>query len=221
MQSDSTSGHVASVQTQNGNFRLDEAMVDGQWYHVLSINGCVIASSSSNLEIALADLALSGISPGQSYADVLIGGLGLGVTLRQVLKHRAVQSVCVVEIEPQIVEWNRTFLTNADLLNDARVELIVGDFCSYVQGSPRNYHGIAMHIDVGPDQVARAGNRQAYSLSMLRVLQMRLRVGGALAICAGGASYERALQRVFDAVSVESDPADESSSRRVYQVIAQ
>ncbi|MDE2723118.1 MAG: hypothetical protein OXI59_07050 [Gemmatimonadota bacterium] len=221
MQSDSTSGHVASVQTQNGNFRLDEAMVDGQWYHVLSINGCLIASTHSDLEIALADLALSGISPGQRYADVLIGGLGLGVTLRQVLKHRAVQSVCVVEIEPQIVEWNRTFLTNADLLNDARVELIVGDFCSYVQGSPRNYHGIAMHIDVGPDQVARAGNRQAYSLSMLRVLQMRLRAGGALAICAGGASYERALQRVFDAVSVASDPADESSSRRVYQVIAQ
>ena len=221
MQSDSTSGHVASVQTQNGNFRLDAVTVDEQVHHVLSINGCVIASSSSNLEIALADLALSGISPGQRYADVLIGGLGLGVTLRQVLKHRAVQSVCVVEIEPRIVEWNRTFLTNADLLNDARVELIVGDFCSYVQGSPRNYHGIAMHIDVGPDQVARAGNRQAYSLSMLRVLQMRLRVGGALAICAGGASYERALQRVFDAVSVASDPADESSSRRIYQVIAQ
>ena len=221
MQSDSTSGHVASVETQNGNFRLDAVTVDEQMHHVLSINGCAIASSSSDLEIALADLALSGISPDQRYADVLIGGLGLGVTLRQVLKHRAVQSVCVVEIEPQIVEWNRTFLTNADLLSDARVELIVGDFCSYVQGSPRNYHGIAMHIDVGPDQVARSENRQAYSLSMLRVLQMRLRAGGALAICAGGASYKRALQRVFDAVSVRSDPADQSSSRRIYQVIAQ
>ena len=221
MQSDSTSGHVTSVETQNGNFRLDAVTVDEQMHHVLSINGCAIANTHSNLEIALADLALSGISPDQRYADVLVGGLGLGVTLRQVLKHRAVQSVCVVEIEPQIVEWNRTYLTNADLLNDARVELIVGDFCSYVQGSPRNYHGIAMHIDVGPDQVVRAGNRQAYSLSMLRVLQMRLRAGGALAICAGGASYERALQRVFDAVSVQSDPADQSSSRRIYQVIAQ
>lgn len=221
MQSDSTRSHVASVQTQNGNFRLDAVTVDEQVHHVLSINGCAIASSSSDLEIALADLALSGISPGQRYADVLIGGLGLGVTLRQVLKHRAVQSVCVVEIEPQIVEWNRTFLTNADLLNDARVALVVGDFCSYVQGSPRNYHGIAMHIDVGPDQVARTENRQAYSLSMLRVLQMRLRAGGALAICAGGASYERALRRVFDAVSVKSDPADQSRSRRIYQVIAQ
>lgn len=221
MQSDSTSGHVASVETQNGNFRLDEAMVDGQWYHVLSINGCAIASSSSDLEIALADLALAGISPDQRHADVLIGGLGLGVTLRQVLKHRAVQSVCVVEIEPQIVEWNRTFLTNADLLNDARVELVVGDFCSYVQGTPRNYHGIAMHIDVGPDQVARVENRQAYSLSMLRVLQMRLRAGGALAICAGGSSYERALQRVFNAVSMQSDFADQCRSRTIYQVIAQ
>ena len=221
MQSDSTLSHVASVETQNGNFRLDAVTVDEQVHHVLSINGCVIASSSSNLEIALADLALSGISPDQRYADVLVGGLGLGVTLRQVLRHRAVQSVCVVEIEPKIVEWNRTYLTNADLLNDARVELIMGDFCSYVQGTPRNYHGIAMHIDVGPDQVARVENRQAYSLSMLRVLQMRLRAGGALAICAGGGSYERALQRVFDAVSVQSDPADQRSSRRIYQVIAQ
>ena len=182
--------------------------------------GVRLRTANSDLEIALADLALSGISPDQRYADVLIGGLGLGVTLRQVLKHRAVQSVCVVEIEPQIVEWNRTFLTNADLLDDARVALVVGDFCSYVQGSPRNYHGIAMHIDVGPDQVARAENRQAYSLSMLRVLQMRLRAGGALAICAGGSSYERALRRVFDVVSVQSDPADQSSSRSVYQVIA-
>ena len=221
MQSDSTLNHVASVETQNGNFRLDEAMVDGQWYHVLSINGRAIASSSSDLEIALADLALAGISPDQRYADVLIGGLGLGVTLRQVLKHRAVQSVCVVEIEPQIVEWNRTYLTNADLLNDARVELVVSDFCSYVQGTPRNYHGIAMHIDVGPDQVARVENRQAYSLSMLRVLQMRLRAGGALAICAGGGSYERALRRVFDVVSMQSDPADPCSSRTIHQAIAQ
>lgn len=220
MQSDSTRSHVASVQTRNGNFRLDAVTVDEHVHHVLSINGYAVANTNSNLEIALADLALSGISPDQRYADVLIGGLGLGVTLRQVLKHRAVQSVCVVEIEPQIVEWNRTFLTNADLLDDARVALIVGDFCSYVQGSPRNYHGIAMHIDVGPDQVARAENRQAYSLSMLRVLQMRLRAGGALAICADGTSYERALQRVFDAVSVQSDPADQNSSRRIYQVIA-
>ena len=220
MQSDSTLSHVASVQTQNGNFRLDAVTADEQVHHVLSINGCAIANTCSNLEIALADFALSGMSPGRRYADVLIGGLGLGVTLRQVLEHSAVQSVYVVEIEPQIVEWNRTFLTNADLLDDARVELIVGDFCSYVQGTPRNYHGIAMHIDVGPDQVARAENRQAYSLSMLRVLQMRLRVGGALAICAGESSYERALQRVFDAVSVQADPADQSGSRRIYQAIA-
>ena len=221
MQSDNTLSHVASVETRNGNFRLDAVPVDEQVHHVLSINGCAIASTCSDLEIALADLALAGISPNQRYADVLIGGLGLGVTLRQVLKHSAVQSVRVVEIEPQIVEWNRTYLANADLLDDARVELIVGDFCSYVQGTPRNYHGIAMHIDVGPDQVARTENRQAYSLSMLRVLQMRLRAGGALAICAGGASYERALQRVFDAVSMQSDSADQCRSRTIYQVIAQ
>ena len=88
MQSDSTRSHVASIQTRNGNFRLDAVTVDEQVHHVLSINGYAVANTNSNLEIALADLALSGISPDQRYADVLIGGLGLGVTLRQVLKHR-------------------------------------------------------------------------------------------------------------------------------------
>ena len=109
-------------------FGLTRWTVDEQVHQVLSINGYAVANTNSNLEIALADLALSGISPDQRYADVLIGGLGLGATLRQVLKHRAVQSVCVVEIEPQIVEWNRTFLTNADLLDDARGRAHCGRF---------------------------------------------------------------------------------------------
>ncbi len=213
--------NAALVETPNGNFRLEAVTIDERMHHVLSINGRVMATTHANLGIALADLALAGIPSSQRYADVLIGGLGLGTTLKQVLKHRAVQSVCVVEIEPQIVAWNRTYLSNADLLDDARVELVVGDFCSYVQGVPRNYHGIAMHIDMGPDQVARPQNRRAYSLSMLRVLQTRLRAGGALAICAGQASYERALQGIFGAVnSVQPDLADHNRPCTIYQVMA-
>ncbi len=208
---------VALAETPNGNFQLEAVPVGDQTHHVLSINGCVMARTHANLEIALADLALAGIPATQRYADVLIGGLGLGVTLGQVLKHSAVQSVCVVEIEPRIAEWNRTVLGNADLLDDARVELVIGDFCAYVQGVPRNYHGIAMHIDMGPNQVARTENRRAYSLSMLRVLQTRLRTGGALALCAGKASYDRALHSVFGAVNAMQP--DQNSPCRIYQVM--
>ena len=166
-----------------------------------------MACNRSNLEIALADLALAGIPATQRYADVLIGGLGLGVTLRRVLKHRAVQSVCVVDVEPRIARWKRAVLGNADLLDDARVELVIGDFCAYVQGVPRNYHGIAMHIDAG----------LVASLSMLRVLQTRLRAGGALALCAEG-FYDRALREVFGAVHAIQPDGDNPC--RIYQVMA-
>ena len=214
---------VASASTQNGNFRLESRDMGGQAHHVLFINDAMIATTYPDLELSLADLALAGISSDQGYAEVLIGGLGLGITLRQVLKHPAVRSVCVVEIESRIVDWNRTHLDNADLLDDERVELVVGDFCTYVEGVPRNYNGIAMHIDIGPDQMARSENRRAYSLSMLRVLHMRLRAGGALAICAGqvSASYEKALRGIFDCVEVfaERDHLD-SRSCSIYQVIA-
>ena len=169
-----------------------------------------MACNRSNLEIALADLALAGIPATQRYADVLIGGLGLGVTLRRVLKHRAVQSVCVVEIEPRIARWKRAVLGNADLLDDAQVELVIGDFWAYVQGVPRNYHGIAMHIDTGLARVA--------SLSMLRVLQTRLRAGGALALCAAEGFYDRALREVFGAVHAIQPDGDNPC--RIYQVMA-
>lgn len=212
---------VATVKTQQGNFRLEAVTSDAQTHHELSVNGQVLASTSSDLEIVLAQMALAGIPVGQSYAEVLIGGLGLGVTLRQVLNHKAVQSVCVVEVEPRVVEWNRTCLGNDDLLDDERVELVVGDFCSYVQGVPCNYHGIVMHIDVGPDDVTRSENRQAYSLTMLRLLQTRLRAGGMLALCAGKATdaYERALRGIFSSVEI-SIQNDNDRSSTIYQVMA-
>lgn len=214
---------VASATTQNGNFRLEAIDAEGQKHHALYINECLLATSCPILETLLADLALAGISPGQGHAEVLIGGLGLGVTLRQVLKHSAVRFVCVVEIESRVVDWNRRYLNNADLLDDERVELVLGDFCTYVEGAPRNYNGIAMHIDIGPERVARSENRRAYSLSMLRVLRTRLRAGGALAIRTGqvSASYEKAFRGIFEHVEVfaESDPSN-SQPCSIYQVIA-
>lgn len=214
---------VATVSTQNGNFRLEARDMEGQTHHVLYINDCLLATTRPGLGLLLADLALAGIPLDQGHAEVLIGGLGLGITLRQVLKHPAVRSVCVVEIESRIIEWNRTHLNNADLLDDARVELVVGDFCNYVEGVPRNYNGIAMHIDIGPDQMARSENRRVYSLSMLRVLQTRLRADGALAICTGqiNGSYERALRGIFEQVEVFSEPDQvDSPPGSIYQVMA-
>src|SRR5689334_22373701 len=57
---------------------------------------------------------------------VLIGGLGLGFTLRAVLA-KNVPNVMIAELEPAVVEWNRGPFGNAALLSDPRVHLHVGD----------------------------------------------------------------------------------------------
>lgn len=215
---------VETATTRQGTFRLCATQAAGTVHHELYVNDQLLCGTHHTSGQVLADLALSGISLQQKHADVLIGGLGVGVTLRRVLQHPAVKTVCVVELSPQVISWNRNHLNNADLLDDPRLELVMGDFCAYAQGAPRSYHGIALHIDTGPDRPARAENRWAYSLSMLKVLQLRLRAGGALAIRIQKANdaYERALREIFERVHVET-PVDggadgEAETCVIYQV---
>jgi spermidine synthase len=197
---------VETASTRHGNFGLYTIQTEGVLHHELYINDQLLTSTQHTSGQILANLALSGISLQQKHADVLIGGLGLGVTLRHVLQHPAVKSVCVVEISPQVISWNRNHLNNVDLLDDPRLELVIGDFCDYAQGAPRSYHGIALHIDAGPNRLARSENRRVYSLSMLKVLQMRLRSDGALSIWAQHANeaYERALKEIFEHMHIET-----------------
>ena len=186
---------------RNGVFRLD-VVADGDGLHrEVYVRGQLLASSAHAVSSALlADRALAGIGA-QKHAEVLIGGLGVGLVLRRVLQHPAVHLVWAVEPRAQVVAWNRDRLGNADVLDDPRVELIVGDFCDYVQGMPRNYNGIALQFEA-----TRPEHRRIYSLSMLNLFQMRLRSGGALAFVAqeANAACERALKEVFDRVTVES-----------------
>lgn len=197
--------------TKNGVMRLVAVEADGEThFELFAYDALQMATCFSDLALQLAQAALSGVT-GQ-HAEILVGGLGLGLALRHILAHDAVKSVCVIELEPRVIDWNRTHLGNADLLDDRRVELVVGDFCDYVQGAPRNYHGIALHLDEGPDRVLRSENRRVYSLQMLQVLQSRLRFGGALAVRASQPipSYERALGNHF--TDVECVPVSDKNT---------
>lgn len=191
--------------TKNGMFRLTAVEAGAQTHFELFINDTLqMATYFTDLAANLAQSALSGVTG--RHTEILMGGLGLGMTLRRILAHESIHTVRVIELEPRVADWNRDHLGNADLLDDPRVELIVGDFGDYVQGTPRNYHGIVLHIDAGPDQVVRAENRHIYSLRMLKILQSRLRSGGALAIRATQPtpSYERALKNHFSEIEMMS-----------------
>src|SRR6185312_11383909 len=64
---------------------------------------------------------------GKKGTRILIGGLGLGFTLKSVLQSAGrTDTVHVAELFPEIVEWNRTFLSplNGRLLDDPRVKVL-------------------------------------------------------------------------------------------------
>lgn len=188
--------------TRRGELQLASVKAGTATHFELILNGIFLtATYNASSDRVLMDTVLETLTSRRKIS-ILIGGLGLGNSLRQALAYSNVHSVCVVELDSRIVNWNREYLSNADILDDARTEVVVGDFCDYLQGNPRSYHGIALDIDNGPDRVMRSESRRAYSVSALQTLATRLRPGGTLAIWSQAVnnSYERALERVFGGV---------------------
>ena len=196
---------VQRSSTRTGELQLASVNTGSVTHFELIVNGVfLVATYNATSNRALMEAVMETSKQGR-HIDLLIGGLGLGISLRQALAYSNVHSVCVVELESRIVNWNREYLDNADVLDDARTEVVVGDFYDFIMGNPRSYHGIALDIDNGPDWVVRSENRRAYSVSALQALRTRLRPGGTLAIWshAVNRSYERALDRVFGGVTLK------------------
>jgi spermidine synthase len=207
--------------TRSGELNLAIVEVAGETHYELTFNGVfLMATYNAPSCRTLVDAVFSGISSRRNVS-ILIGGLGFGFSLRHALSHSGVQTVTVVELEPLVVEWNRKYLENEDVMDDPRSEVVVGDFYDYVQGSPRSYHGIAIDIDNGPDWIVREQNRRVYSLSMLNSLKTRLKPRGRLAVWSHGPnpSYKRALQEVFEEVHVVQAQDQEPGGRELESAI--
>jgi spermidine synthase len=121
--------------------------------------------------------------PGDAPA-ILIGGLGMGFTLRAVLDHApAGARVEVAELLPAVVAWNRAHL--ADLagrpLDDPRVELIEGDVGARMTVAAA-YDAILLDVDNGPTALTDDGNRGLYGDAGTRAAAAALRPGGLLAV---------------------------------------
>ena len=122
-------------------------------------------------------------------ARVLIGGLGMGYSLRTALDILGEDAqVVVAELVPAVVEWNRGVL--ADLagrpLDDVRTELIEADVIQLIKDARAEYDAILLDIDNGAEPMVRKGNNWLYSLPGLTATYAALRRGGVLATwCAG------------------------------------
>jgi len=120
---------------------------------------------------------------------LLIGGYGMGFTLRAALKVLpAGASVEVAELVPEIIAWARGPMTEltAGCLDDPRVTVVEGDVAAVIAAGRGSYDAILLDVDNGPDGLTRAGNDGLYSESGLAAAKAALVRGGILAVWSAG-----------------------------------
>ena len=196
---------LARHPTPGGEIQLQRrSLPDGTLaYEIISDGVFLMASYNQVSERALArhGLEVLGASP-HVELRVLVGGLGMGFTLQEILSH-AVARVDVVEISPYVIEWNGTFFAalNGDVLADPRVRLIRDDLYTVLRTSPpATYHAILLDVDNGPSWLAHEDNARLYTREALERWSALLTPGGGLAVWSAQPEpgfLERA-QAVFD-----------------------
>ncbi|KAB1076308.1 spermidine synthase [Methylobacterium planeticum] len=152
-------------------------------------------SRLSGSERALADLACTrvGARPG---TRLLIGGLGMGFTLRAALSAlRPDAEIVVAELVPAVVAWARGPMADlhAGSLDDRRVRLHEGDVAALIRARPQAYDAILLDVDNGPEGLTRAANDGLYDKAGLQAAEAALRPGGVLAVWSAGP--DRAFSR--------------------------
>jgi len=151
----------------------------------IMINGQELMSSRQHeSELELARLGCASLTDRES-PSILIGGLGLGYTLRQALDLLSPQAnVVVSELLGAVVEWNREFFSelNGHALEDERVDLQTGDIVELLSRSKSQFDAILLDIDNGPGAITDSGNQRLYGREGIRACRRALRKQGCLAV---------------------------------------
>jgi len=173
---------IGETRTPDGNdMRL--TVRDGEY--VILVNGKTLMSSRLHgSEEALASSACRHLRTAEE-PRVLVGGLGMGFTLRatlDVLPPAAI--VTVVELVPAVVEWNRGALAPlADRpLEDRRVRIEVGDVGLRLRANTDYFDAVLLDVDNGPEAFTATANGGLYDNAGVAAAYAALRAGGALAV---------------------------------------
>lgn len=171
----------AAIPGDAGELRLKQR---GREFSIMLGSTELMNSRLSGSEEALAALSCQRIA-GRKTPSMLIGGLGMGFTLRAALKMLPRDAhVVVAELVPAVVDWARGPL--ADLhegtLDDPRVDIHIGDVGALIRSRKAAYDAILLDVDNGPDGLTRASNDNLYSHDGLRAAMAALRPNGVLAV---------------------------------------
>jgi spermidine synthase len=160
----------------------------GSEYSIMLGANELMNSRLSGSEEAISTLAAARTA-GVSAPRVLIGGLGMGFTLRTALEaFGARASIEVAELVPEIVDWARGPMAHlhAGTLDDSRVSIHVGDVGGLIRSSAGRFDAILLDVDNGPDGLSREGNDALYTAQGLQQARAALRPGGVLAVWSSG-----------------------------------
>jgi spermidine synthase len=157
----------------------------------------LMSNRAHQSEISLAEEA---IDRSEDPQHVLIGGLGLGYTLRAALDLLPRTShVTVAELVGELVDWNRRLIghLNDNPLDDPRCEVVVGDAFDVISRNKRTFDVILLDVDNGPQALSQVKNQRLYGDGGTRACWNALTPGGVLAVWSAGpnAKYAARLQR--------------------------
>lgn len=156
----------------------------GEEYSIMLGGNELMNSRLSGSEETLASRACARIA-GRPRPALLIGGLGMGFTLRAALAELGPEAELVVaELVPAVVQWARGPLAHlfGDSLTDSRVSIIEADVADLIANARADYDAILLDVDNGPDGLTHEGNNRLYNKAGLARARAALRPGGVLAI---------------------------------------
>jgi spermidine synthase len=201
---------VARAESARGELVLRERRpAEGPTSLELRANGVFVMDTlETSTERALAAAALQAVDQPRA---VVVGGLGLGFTMHEVLADSRVEKCAVVEVEEALVGWMRdgTVPHGPALLADARVSVVVADIAvALAEAKPATYDLILLDVDNGPGYLVHDANAALYDEPFLAAARAVLRPGGALVVwsAAEASDLEKALEATFD--EVDAQPRD-------------
>lgn len=151
----------------------------------IRIDGIELMSSRVHgSEEAMAELAIERLGSRRN-PRVLVGGLGMGFTLARALQLAGPESIVdVVEVVPEIVQWNRELFGHCagHPLKDPRTRLHMGDVNSRISEVNGLYDVMLLDVDNGPDGLVRGDNDRIYSRRGLDRAWTAMRPGSVLAV---------------------------------------
>jgi spermidine synthase len=149
----------------------------------LRVNGVfVMDTAETESEKRLATTALDSVADPRA---VVVGGLGLGFTVHEVLADTRVERLVVVEVEDALVRWMRdgTVPHGPGYLADERLTVVTADVrLAFAEATPGSYDLVLLDVDNGPGFLVYDENAAVYEGAFLELVRAALRPGGAVVI---------------------------------------